>query len=272
MSNTTLPGVWFDGCYRVLACTPETPESVAAFPSFGSAFMGAGPVEPQEIDLTWYGTDILNQLATSSCMGHAVGTGLEYGWMQGGRPKKNFNPYFTYGLCNGGRDQGSMISDGLKVSMQYGICEREALPRGVMYQNQFPRSAFDNASRFKLAQAFRCDTFEDILRAISLGFPVPLGIMVGNNFPNLDSDGVAPLPGGGGGGHAILGVGTKKHRRYGWLVKIQNSWGKNFGMNGFAYLHAGHFRYMRPDAFAIQSMADDPQDSTPADEVPVATN
>jgi len=272
MSELNLPGVFFDGCYRVLACIPSTEESASHFPLF-SSFLGAGPVEPQEIDLSWYAPDILNQGATSSCMGHAVCSGLETGWVQGGRPKINFNPYFTYGLCNNGRDQGSMISDGLKVSMSYGICQRDKLPRGVMYQSQFPREAFENAKRFKLIQAYRCNTFDEIVQALALGFPVPLGILVDDAFARVDSEGICPVASGrGGGGHAILGVGLKRHQRYGWLVKIQNSWGRNFGMNGYAYLHKGHFQFMRPDAFAIQSMADDPQDSTPQDEVPVVTN
>jgi hypothetical protein len=39
-------------------------------------------------------------------------------------------------------------------------------------------------------------------------------------------------------------------------------------MNGFAYIHKGHFQKMNPDAFAIQSITDGPQDNDP----PVVTN
>ena len=189
--------------------------------------------------------------------------------MQSGKPLVQFNPYFVYGLINGGRDQGAFISDALVAMQKYGICPKGDLPQGVMYQNQFPPSAFTSAKRFRLLKAFRCDTFEEICSAISLGFFCPLGIYVGDNFPRVDSDGVAPLPGGGGGGHCILGVGLKKISRYGWCIKIQNSWGKRFGHGGYCYIHKGHFSRMRPDAFAIQSVSDDPLDGTPQDEVPV---
>lgn len=123
--------------------------------------------------------------------------------------------------------------------------------------------------RYRLSMAFKCNSFDEICQAINLGFCCPLGIKVGDNFSNVDSEGVCPLYDRGGGGHCILGVGLKKHARYGWLIKIQNSWGTRFGINGFAYLRREHFNQMSPDAFAIQAAFDDPQDSTPDDEVPV---
>src|SRR5581483_629440 len=213
--NTNLPAIFFDGCYRVLGCIPSTEESAKRFPLFGS-FRTAGDVTPQEIDLSWYGPDILNQGATSSCMGHSVCSGCETAWVQGGRQYTRFNPFWVYGLCNHGVDQGSMITDGITAVETKGICERDQLPRGVMFQQQFPQAAYTDAQRFKLAQAYRCPTFEDIIAAISLGFPTPLGIYVDQNFARLDSDGIAGLPmGQNGGGHAILGIGTKKHPRYG---------------------------------------------------------
>jgi hypothetical protein len=270
-SVSDLPSVKFDGLWRVLGCIPETEESKSRFSSFGDAF-GAAPIDPsmwQEIDLSWYAPPILDQGMTSSCVGHGTCSGMETCWMQAGKPLMQFNPYFIYGLVNNGRDAGAMISDALRALQTTGVCQKDALQSGLMFKTQFPQSAFQNAGRFKLIQAYRCNTFNEICSAISLGFIVPLGIMVGQNFPQLDSEGVAPLPNGGGGGHCILGVGLKKSSRYGWVIKIQNSWGRRFGMNGYCYIHSGHFRSMQPDAFAIQSVSDDSQDSTPQDEVPV---
>ena len=193
-------------------------------------------------------------------------------YMQSGRPLVPFNPYFTYGMVNDGQDAGAMISDCLRSLMNDGACPYNDLHRGMMFKNQFPQKAFIDAKRFRLQQAYKCSSFEAICSAISLGFVCPLGIYVGQNFSQLDSEGVAATPSRmDGGGHAILGMGLKKSNRYGWLIKIQNSWG-DFGMNGFAYIHKGHFQKMNPDAFAIQTIMDDPQDNTPTDEVPVVTN
>ena len=272
-SISNLPAVLFDGIYRVLACVPETEETKAKFPKFGA--FNAAPLDPstwREIDLAWHNPPVLDQGMTSSCVGHGSADGMHMCYMQSGKKFVQFSPFFTYGLINGGRDAGGMISDALTALQQYGICPKEDLSPGVMFQNQFPQKAFDNAKRFKLVQAYHCPDFETICAAISVGFVCPLGIWVGNNFSQVDSDGVCPVPAGGGGGHCILGCGLKKSTKYGWLIKIMNSWGSNFGNKGYAYIHKGHFQKMQPDAFAMQSVTDDPQENAGDDQVPVATN
>jgi len=264
-----LPAIKFNGVYRVLACVFSTEESTKDFPLFSSR-MGLAPSEWREIDLSWYKNQIWDQQATSSCVGQGATAGMQLCWMQSGRSRQEFNPYFVYGFINNGRDAGAMISDALKSLMSNGTCLKNDLKPGMMFKHQFPQSAIQNAKRFRLMQAFKCNTFEDICSAITLGFVCPLGILVDHNFPNVDSQGVSPIPRGrGAGGHCILGVGLKKSHRYGWMIKTQNSWGGRFGINGHSYIHKGHFQFMHPDAFAIQSIMDDPADNTPADEVPV---
>jgi hypothetical protein len=225
-SINDFPSVKFDGAYRVLACIPSSEGSSAKFPKFANkSFSAIDPSQWQEIDYEWYKNPILDQGMTSSCTGHGCCAGMQLSYMQSGRTLQEFNPYFIYGLVNGGRDAGAMISDCLTALMQYGVCPKNDLQQNMMFKEQFPQQAFDDAKRFKLTEAYKCDTFEEICAAITLGFVCPLGIMVGDNFPNLDSQGVAPLPAGGGGGHCILGMGIKKSSRYGWLIKVQNSWG-----------------------------------------------
>jgi len=269
LSISNLPAIKFDGEYRVLGCIPSSDESLFGFPMFGDQ-MGLAAAEWQEIDMSWLNPPVLDQKATSACTAFASNGGMHVCTLKTGKPLTEFNPFFTYGLINGGKDAGAMISQTLSELMASGACPKEFLPAGLMYQNQFPPQAFENAKRFRLEKAFRCATFEEICSAISLGFVCPLGILVGSNFPQLDSDGVAPLPNRGGGGHAILGVGLKKSQKYGWLIKILNSWSIRFGMKGYCYIHKGHFQFMRPDAFAIQTLIDDPLDKTSEDDVPVA--
>lgn len=273
-SISNLPAVPFDGVYRVLGMIPSTDESLEGFPEFGS--MMAAPLDPrqwQDIDLQWYNLPVWDQHATSSCVGQGSTMGMQYCWKQQGKPFVEFNPYFVYGFINGGRDAGAMISDSLRKLINIGTCLKNDLRQGMMFENQFPRQAVENAKRFRLIQAYRCQTFEDICSAITLGFVVPLGIWVDQNFSRIDREGVSGVPSGNsGGGHCILGMGLKRSSRYGWLIKTQNSWGRKFGMNGFSYIHKGHFRRIRPDAFAIQTTSDDPMDNDPTDDVPVVTS
>ena len=264
------PAIYFDGEWRVLAYIPS--DGNHDFPKFSSRVGFSGDSELKEIDLSWFANRVMNQGSTSSCVGHGSVAGMEIAYKQLGNPSQQFSPFFTYALINGGSDNGAMISDALKALKKYGACPLDDMPKGAMYERQIPKKAYEQASRFKVSQAYQCDSFEEVCQAISVGFTVPLGIYVGNNFGDLDSDGVSPLPRGGGGGHCILGCGLKKTSKYGWVIKIQNSWGSNFGENGFCYIQKNHFKYMDPDAFAIQAIIDDPKDPFPQDNVPTVVN
>lgn len=220
-----------------------------------------GPVYNFEVDGD--NSYVAEGIGVHNCTAHACTTGMETCWMQSGRELLEFNQYFLYALINGGRDAGSMISDALTALQQYGICLKGDMPLQLAFQNQIPQGAYNSASSHKLIRAYHCGTFEEICSAISLGFCCPLGIYVGDNFAQLDSEGVAPLPNGGGGGHAICGLGLKKSARYGWLIKIQNSWSSNFGLSGYCYLRKEHFNTMPPDAFAIQEVSSSTEDTIP---------
>lgn len=254
-SISNLPSIKVDGIYRVLGCIFSTPASLVGFtPLRAIRSFNLDPSQWKEVDYQWYKNPINDQGSTSSCVGQGCSAGMHIAYQQSGRSFVEFNPYFLYGLVNGGRDAGAMISDALNALKEYGICEKNEIRPGMMYKNQFPAAAFENAKKYKLLQAFRCETFEEICTAITMGFSCPLGIFVDENFSRLDGQGVCGVPNSTrGGGHCILGMGLKKSSRYGWLIKIQNSWGR-WGMKGYGYIHKGHFSRMHPDAFAIQSI------------------
>ena len=264
------PSIYFDGYYRVLSYKPSPQNDL---PLFGDSFMGAAPLPLRDIDLSWESHRILNQKNTSSCVAHATTTGMEILYKQRQNVEKNFNPFFMYALINGGADDGAYISDAMDAAMKYGICEIGSFPSDkVYYKNSLTKTAYDNAARFKLDQAYRCTSFDQICQAINLGFVVNIGIYVGNNFANVDSEGIAPLLRTSVGGHSMLACGLKYHSKYGWLVKVQNSWGVNFGINGYCYLRKEAFGGRDLDCFAFQGVLDDPKDPNTADDVPVVKN
>lgn len=261
------PSIYFDGYYRVLSHVPSPKNDL---PIFGENFAGAAAPALRDIDLSWESHRILNQKNTSSCVAHATTTGMEILYKQRLNTEKNFNPFFMYALINGGSDDGAYISDAMSASMKYGICEIGAFPSDrVYYQRQLTKAAYENAARFKLDQAYKCTSFDQICQALNLGFVVNIGILVGSNFTSVDSEGIAPLSKGGGGGHSMLACGLKYHNKYGWLVKVQNSWGVNFGVNGYCYLRKEAFGGRDLDCFAFQGVLDDPKDPNTEDDVPV---
>ena len=81
-SISNLPSIKFDGNYYVLACIPETMESMKDFPVFGSrpTFLLA-PSQFQEIDLQWYKNPTWDQAMTSSCTGQGTNAGMQICYM-----------------------------------------------------------------------------------------------------------------------------------------------------------------------------------------------
>ena len=264
----SFPSIYFDGYYRILSHTPS-PENDT--PKFGDSFRSFDAAALKEIDMSWQGHRILNQKSTNSCVGHASTAGMEILQKQRQIVQKNFNPFFHYALINGGQDGGAYISDSLNMLRKYGICETSAFPYDrVYYKSSLTKAAYDNAARFKLGYAYQCNTFEEVCQAISLGFVVNIGILVGSNFTKVDSEGIAPLPNGGGGGHSMLACGIKQHSKYGWLVKLQNSWGSSFGLGGYCYVRKEHFTSRsKLDCFAFQGVIEDHLDQDKTDDVPV---
>lgn len=264
-----LPMIEQAGEFRVLGLLP--PHKLCALPDWGAS----RPVLPagqwQEIDLDGtYGLRVLDQRKQNSCVGHAVCSGMEEAWQSTGQPFQAFSPTFIYGLINGGKDQGAVISDALVAVKTYGICLENEVPHELIYRQQFPASAFATAKRFKLAEAFKCFSYEEICTALSLGRSVVVGVYVGRNFGDLDDEDTVPArPDVVIGGHAILLTGMKNTRKYGLIPRGHNSWSERWGRKGKFNLPKTYIDAMPYiDAFALEIVYDDPQDSST--DVPIA--
>ena len=67
-----------------------------------------------------------------------------------------------------------------------------------------------------------------------------------------------PAPGDesqmGFGGHAMCVVGYDD-KKFGGAFLIMNSWGPNWGQNGFAWVRYQHFQYFVREAYGLEPMA-----------------
>ncbi len=268
VNDSNLPYVEFDGHNRVLACLQHDPVDTGGMLHFEAVNDVLPETAWLEIDLQHYDLAIVDQLASSSCVSQAITKGSEYVVKQHTGKTVTLNSYFLYGIISHGVDRGSKFSEGLAAAQLYGVCEENLLPNRVVYA-PYDKVVYDNAAKFKLSDALILRTFEQICTAITRGFVTPLGIYVGQNFSQIDSDGICPLATSGVGRHAVLGIGLKKHKRYGWLIKIQNSWGKAFGMNGFSYIHKEFFE-QSVNAFAMRGLVYNSIDFNTEDDIPVA--
>jgi hypothetical protein len=240
-----------NGTWRALGCLPPHSD-FGGLPKFSSSQPTIPRSEWKDFDLSGYDAPILNQGSHGSCVGHGAVTAFWRLWLMQNLPPQQFSACFTYGLINGGRDSGAVISDALTSMTNDGVGLLSDVPEGMVYRSQFPAAAFTNAKRFKVRAAHHCQNFDEICSALLLGFPVVYGVYVGGSFGNLDSEGVAPAWPNRVGNHCLSGKALKKLSSGDWGVRTQNSWGASWGQQGNCYLVERHFTGTDPDAFAIE--------------------
>lgn len=251
MSEERLPFLEFDGQNRVFGCLPPKPD-------FGG-FKASTAISDLIPRNKWFetpdddfGIRVLDQGSHGSCVGHGSTSAFEMQWLRQGGDPVDFAACFVYGLINHNRDAGAIVSDAIEELEKTGVCTEKFVPPGTIYQRQFPKGAWTEAAKYKVKNSYHVNSFDAICSDILRGRTISHGIMVGANYADLDSNGIAPLPRGGGGGHCQYSYCLKNINGQ-WVIKTGNSWGKRFGMNGFCYLTEKHFdRPGQVDAFSIE--------------------
>lgn len=172
-------------------------------------------------------------------------------------------PGNLYGRINGGRDAGSALGDGLSALMDKGVIPQIAGMDAWQWGHGSRPSGWETeGAKFRILEAFDCPTFDHIATAIQCGFLVDYGIMVGRNF-DVESDGWVGEYRGGGGGHALCGVGLVE-RGGKWGILTANSWGEKWGDKGFGVVPESYFRGNFNDAWAVRAVTTESSDTEPA--------
>lgn len=254
------PSVIVDGQPRYLACLPPRTD-FGGLPKFTATNREIPRSGWRDVDLSPLGVPVLDQGQHGSCVGHGSTAAYWFAYLMAGGtvPTSGFSPTSLYALINGGRDGGAIVSDSMDALISRGICTMAECPESMIYARQIPASAETTRKRFRVLDAFHCDSFDAIGSALQLGFPVSFGIMLPGNFNNLDSEGVAGHGRGAIGGHCMCAFGTTKLMDGQWAIRVRNSWGTRWGRRGDCLLIESHFG-RDCDAFAIRANLSDPMD------------
>jgi len=254
--------VIIDGRQYFLGCLPRLMHPGAIYP-----VLGQDPNRPDvtviprnqwaEIDFSHLVPEILDQDGQGACNAFASVQTLHVLRNQAGLPYVKLSAGNLYGRINGGVDAGSLLSDAVRTLEKEGVCTADTVPELQWRRRSWPRGWEEEAKRFRILEAWDCPSFDHLATALLLGFPVNLGILVGNHF-NPGSDGWVPDYRGGGGGHAMCGVGLLFHReRNAWGIKVANSWGKRWGRDGFGIVPESYFqRTPFTDGWAVRGAVD----------------
>lgn len=228
---------------------------------------------PEAANLQRYAPQVGNQGEQGSCVAwssayaarsilEASRTGREGGQIA-------FSPAFLYNQIGLEGCQGSYILRAMEYMTKQGSLPYEQFPYTDQNCDRMPSGGLiQQAAQFKMRgfnRLTRGDNTEDLdMRAIkenlAQGAPVVIGMMVGESYMQnmLGKDVWIPEPGDaamlGFGGHAQCVVGYDD-TKYGGSFLIMNSWGPEWGNNGFAWVRYPDFkRYVR-EAYGLEPMA-----------------
>lgn len=246
------------GAYRALGLQPAKPD-FGGLPRFSASHKVIPRGQWKPISFAGYDVPIMDQGRHGSCVGHGAAGAFWKSWLISGATPHEFSPCFVYGLGNGGRDAGMVISDALDILTNTGICLASEVPEGMIWKQQFPASAMTTARRFRVAKAYHAGSFDEIATGLQMGFIPVYGIYVGNDFGSLDREGVAPAYRWTA-NHCMYGDELVKLPSGRWAIRDNNSWTERFGNGGRCYLTEQHFG-RDCDAFLIQAVCEDPQET-----------
>lgn len=203
------------------------------------------PTKYDEISKNW--GDILDQGDLGSCVSNSVAYAIRYTRYVEKLPV--FNPsrlfIYYYGRVIEGspanEDTGLYIRDGYKSVANYSVCGEANWPYDTSkFAIEPSKYAQDAAKQHKKFQYLAVNqNLNELKYCLSQGYPISFGITVFESFMSADvaRTGVWNYPNINTeqqlGGHAVTLVGYDDSTR---RFKVSNSWGKDWGDQGFFYM------------------------------------
>jgi C1A family cysteine protease len=210
---------------------------------------------PESIDLSAYCSPIENQGKIGSCTAHSVVGLVEWlekrvhnEWLDASRRFLYKVTRKLYGLSG---DTGAYIRGTIKALRIFGVCPEEFWPYSIeKFDEEPPAFCYSFAKEYQAIQYFRLDPsgkdskqiLEYVKSTLAAGLPFAFGFTVYSSILEEDvtKTGYIPFPKPGDrviGGHAIMGVGYDDKKK---LLKIRNSWGMEWGAQGYGWLPYGY--------------------------------
>lgn len=255
-----LPAIEAAGVPRILGRL-DPPEQ-CLLPAFGDAYTALPESEWRETNLfDAFKAPVFDQSTYGSCVGMGSAGGTIVALQASGQPYQVVSPWYIYSKTRiGPGDSGAYVKDAMTQLMVDGVCLDELVPYGTIDSAKLSTGARQQAKRFRVLNAYRIQSWAEFGTALTKGFPVVFGITIGPRFSSLDSEGIAPVEQRSAGGHCMFAYSLRKSRTYGWCAGTRNSWGEKWGQGGNCAIVSGHVTAML-DAFAIQAVQDDPEET-----------
>ncbi len=227
---------------------------------------------PERVTLQKYAPEPLNQGKQGSCVAWSSAysaRSILYARQSGKDPDAAaFSPSFLYNQIGLDGCQGSYILRAMENMKQVG-----ALPFSQFPYNEDDCSSQPAQFQLQSAAAYRINGFNRLSRSgddyktdmlavkqnLAQGAPVVIGMMVGGTFMQDMMGKKVWIPSAddynkmGFGGHAMSVIGYDDYLE-GGAFEIMNSWGKEWGEDGFAWIRYKDFDYFVKEAYGMDPM------------------
>jgi hypothetical protein len=217
----------------------ESRDKLAGIPLASTPLGGAEL--PTSIDLSSKMPAVGNQGGQQSCVAWAIAYALKsYQENVELGEQLNFSPSYIYNQINGGQNVPTYVTDALRVLSDQGVCLLDEMPYQENDWTSKPsETAKESAKRFRIDYWRQVNTQDnkEVKAQLSAGLPVVIGASVSEEFIHdglVDKAGyIWKEEGKPAGGHAMLvtGYDDAKH-----AFRVMNSWGKEWGDNGFGWI------------------------------------
>lgn len=242
---------------------------------------GGAPTLPDSVDLSASFPVPGQQGNQGSCVGwsstYAIKSYFEkrdQGWLLN-TPSHLFSPSFVFNQIALPGCDGSYIHQALQFLEATGAATLDRMPYTDLECSTSPSpAAMEQAPDFKISGWGILRTVDDVKSQLANHRPALLGISIYPAFHYLKgTDSVyTDYSGLREGGHAVAVVGYDEHR-YGGAFRVINSWGTNWGDNGYFWLPYSAFgEGVVSEAYGLEDEENPVIPDTPVDPIPVGDN
>jgi C1A family cysteine protease len=198
---------------------------------------------PKSVDLRSKMPPIYDQGELGSCTGQCIAADCHYQMIKQGnihwQPSALFIYYNERVISDTvNQDSGAELRDGMKAIEKWGICKEDLWKYNIRKFKKKPhKECYDDAIKNRIVDYKRVPQSLDFLKScLASDDPFVFGFMIYDSFQSMRSDGIMHMPHvkeNALGGHAVLAVGYDDDKQ---VFIIRNSWGKDWGDQGYFYM------------------------------------